>query len=42
MKRQHIVALRHPCRFAFEVTHPRYRVVDKELSIILTVNSGYE
>ena len=42
MKRLQEIAFIHPCRFAFETMHPRFRSTDIGLSIILTVNHGYE
>lgn len=42
MKKQQQTALDNPCRFAFETMHPRFHVADRHLSIILTVNYGYE
>jgi hypothetical protein len=42
MKRQQIIAIQHPCRFAFETMYSRHRIVDRGLSVILTINSGYE
>ena len=42
MKRPQRIALQHPCRFAFETAHPRFRVRERGLSVIVTVNSGYE
>lgn len=36
------VALRHHCRLGIETAHPRFQWMERELSIVLTVNSGYE
>lgn len=38
------VALQNHCRFAFETAQPKftYLVDAGEISIVLTVNSGYE
>lgn len=36
-------ALRHHCRLAGETIHPRFgRVLPIGVSVVLTVNSGYE
>lgn len=35
-------ALKHPCRLACETTNPLYHRFDGEVSLVLTVNSGYE
>lgn len=37
-------ALTYHCRFAFETAHSRYGFLDRDrqASIVLTVNSGYE
>jgi len=36
-------ALRHHCRLAIETTHPRFAYrLGHGLSLVLTVNSGYE
>jgi hypothetical protein len=38
-------AIRHHCRLAIETAHPRfacYLTPDRRLSLVLTVNSGYE
>jgi hypothetical protein len=42
MSAVHRVALKHHCRFAFETAHPRFHFFRRGLSVILTVNSGYE
>jgi hypothetical protein len=40
---QQKVALRYPCYFACETAHPRFgRVLEIGMSVIVTVNSGYE
>lgn len=36
------IALKHHCRLACEVMHPRFRYNVAFGSIVLTVNSGYE
>jgi hypothetical protein len=44
--KMHGVAIAYHCRFAFETAHPRFIRVARHpvgpVSIILTVNSGYE
>lgn len=43
MTRSQRTALAHPCLLAEETTHPRFiRWVDRRLSVVLTVNAGYE
>lgn len=42
ISRQQRAALSHPCRFAFETMHPRFKWIDKGMSFILSVNYGYE
>lgn len=42
MSFQHRTALQQHCRFAFETAHPRYHFHRRGLSVVLTVNSGYE
>lgn len=42
MSHQHVIALKHHCRFAFETAHPQFHFSRRGLSVILTVNSGYE
>lgn len=38
-----LVALAHPCRIGAETAHPRFRFLRPDgLSIVLTINSGYE
>jgi hypothetical protein len=41
---QQSTALEHHCRLAVETIHPRFRHIDvaQHLSVIVTVNSGYE
>lgn len=39
---QHNLALKYHCRFAFETCHLRFHFFRRGLSIIITVNSGYE
>lgn len=43
-KERQAIALENPCRMAFETAHPRFCYVDYPhcLSIIITINSGYE
>jgi hypothetical protein len=37
------IAVEHHCRLATETMHPRFRRLSRgHLSVILTVNSGYE
>lgn len=38
------IAIENHCRFAFETGHPRFvfLVAGGKVSIVLTVNSGYE
>ena len=35
-------ALAHHCRLAVETVHPRFARLHGRISVILTVNSGYE
>ena len=35
-------ALAHPCFLAEETAHPRYSLMTRHGSIVLTINSGYE
>jgi hypothetical protein len=42
MNRQQRIAFEKPCRFAFETAQKRYHVIEKNWSIIVTLNSGYE
>lgn len=39
---QHNIAIKNHCRFAFETCQPEFHFSRRGLSIILTVNSGYE
>ena len=39
---QQNIALKYHCRFAFETCHPRFHFMRSGLSVIVTVNSGYE
>jgi len=39
---QQELALAKHCRLAFETMNPQFHGVHKDLSVILTVNSGYE
>jgi len=36
------VALENHCRLACETMHPRFHYHDSGVSVIVTVNSGYE
>lgn len=38
------IAIKYPCRFAFETAHPRFgEYIDSSgVSLVLTVNTGYE
>lgn len=42
MSYQHNVAIKNHCRFAFEMMHPQFHFSRRGLSVIVTVNSGYE
>lgn len=42
MTREQEIAIEHHCRFAFECAHPRFAFTWGFVSIVLTVNSGYE
>jgi hypothetical protein len=43
MNRQHTVALDRHCRLSVETMHPQFaRMLPNGLSVMLTVNSGYE
>ena len=42
MSYQHNIALKNHCRFAFETAHPDFHFFRRGLSVVLTVNSGYE
>jgi hypothetical protein len=42
MSYQHNLALKHHCRFAFETANPQFHFFRRGLSVIVTVNSGYE
>jgi hypothetical protein len=43
VKRQHILALDRHCRLSVETMHPQFaRRLTSGLSVVLTVNSGYE
>ena len=39
---QQETALAYHCRLACETFHPRFRALHGEISIIVTVNTGYE
>jgi hypothetical protein len=40
-KRQ-ITALAHPCYLAGQILHPRFAWRDGMVTVVLTVNAGYE
>lgn len=40
--RQRDVARRYHCRLAIEMLHPRFAFRCGDLTVVLTVNSGYE
>lgn len=42
MNRHQQIALDHHCRLAEETTRPQLRYVQIGVSIVLSVNSGYE
>lgn len=42
MNHQQKIALKYHCRLACETIHPRFGVVYKTYSLVLSVNSGYE
>ena len=42
MNRQQTIALRRHCRLGGECAHPRFATADAHVSVVLTVNSGYE
>ena len=43
MNRHQQTALAHHCRLSTETMHPRFsRVLPSRISVIVTVNSGYE
>lgn len=44
MNQRQQTALAHHCRFAFETAQPRFAYVlpSGKVSVVLTVNSGYE
>jgi hypothetical protein len=35
-------AIEYHCRFAFETVQRRFAFLDDKVSVVLTVNSGYE
>ena len=39
---QQRMALRNPCYLAEECAHPKYAHHDKQFSVVVTVNSGFE
>jgi hypothetical protein len=44
MTKHQAIAIHHHCRFAFETAQPQfcYVILGGRISIVLTVNSGYE
>ena len=42
MTQQQSVALQHPCFLAGETVHPRFVRAEGHMSLLLTVNAGYE
>ena len=36
------LALKYHCRFAFETLNPRLSWLERDFSVVLSVNSGYE
>ena len=36
------IAIQHHCRLAFETAHPRFCQLHGDISVIVTVNTGYE
>lgn len=42
MTPQQQTAIKYHCRLAGETIHPRFRRVNELISIIMTVDSGYE
>lgn len=43
MNRHQLLAIDHHCRLSVETMHPRFaRRLSTGLSVVLTVNSGYE
>lgn len=42
MTPQQTIAFNNPCYFGFECAQPRYRRIKDKVSMILTINTGYE
>lgn len=42
LSEQQRIALAHPCLLPEETVHPRFRLLTRSGSIILTINSGFE
>jgi hypothetical protein len=42
LSEQQRIALAHPCLLPEETLHPRFRLITRSGSIILTINSGFE
>ena len=42
MKYQQRIAIENHCRLAFETFHPRFTYIRGSVSIVLSLNSGYE
>jgi hypothetical protein len=42
LSEQQRIALAHPCLLPEETLHPRFRLLTRSGSVILTINSGFE
>lgn len=42
MNKQQKIAIQNPCRFAFETMNPIFATAKPGMSVILSVNYGYE
>jgi hypothetical protein len=42
LSEQQRIALAHPCLLPEETMHPRFRLLTRTGSVILTINSGFE
>ena len=42
MKEYHEAALKHHGYFGFEAVYPQLRHIERDFSVVLSVNSGYE
>lgn len=42
LSEQQRIALAHPCLLPEETIHPRFALITRSGSIILTINSGFE